>query len=157
VPDLFTYVGAAFRRGKAGSPLSRLTPTSRRVVRAWSLLTLIVLPVAVLFLLLALPALVVASWNSVETHVRALSHLEGAAAVATAVLGIAFTCIFMFAMAYGVVYITKRLVRAATNSAAARPHATQRAERINRRARASLVLCAIAVPVVWSATHVRIH
>jgi uncharacterized membrane protein YoaK (UPF0700 family) len=63
----------------------------------------------------------------------------------------------MFAMAYGVFYITGRLVRLATASTSARAHSTRKSWRIRRLARASLVIGAIAIPVAWSATHVRIH
>ena len=74
-----------------------------------------------------------------------------------AILGVAFTCIIMAAMIYGVFYIARRLVRLATANTSGRAHSTQRAMRIHRVARASLVLVAITVPVVWSATHIRIH
>jgi putative peptide zinc metalloprotease protein len=157
VPDLFSYFGAVFRRGPAaGSQVARLTPSSRRLVMVWSLVTAIVLPIGMLFYLLALPALAVAAWNSVVHHVRVLSDQGGTAMVA-AILGIAFTCVIMAAMIYGVFYITRRLVRLATANTSARAHSTQRAMRIRRVTRASLVLVAITVPVVWSATHIRIH
>jgi putative peptide zinc metalloprotease protein len=158
VPDLFSYFGSVFRRGQGSGPqITRLTPSSRRLVMIWGLVTVIVLPIEMVFALLALPALAVASWNAVSDHVRVLSHQGGTATVATAVLGIAFTCILMGAMIYGVVYITSRLVRLATNSRSAPPHGSPRACRIRRLARAWLVIGAIAIPVAWSATHVRVH
>ena len=46
VPDLFAYMGSAFRRGQPGSQVSKLTKSSRRLVRVWSAGTLIVLPFA---------------------------------------------------------------------------------------------------------------
>ncbi len=158
VPDLFSYFGSAFRRGQGSGPqVARLTTSSRRLVKTWSLVTMIVLPIEMVFALLALPALVVASWHAVSDHVRVLSHQGGTATVAAAVLGIAFTCVVMFAMAYGVVYITARLVRLATNSTSVPPNGSPRAWRVGRVARASMVIGAVAIPVAWSAAHVRIH
>ena len=159
VPDLFSYFGSVFRRGQATGPqMTRLTPTSRRLVMIWGVFTVIVLPIALVLALLALPALVVASLNAISHHVHVLSHQAGTATVTAAVLGIALTCILMGAMIYGVVYITSRLVRLATNSGSGPPrHGSSRAWRIHRLLRASLVIGAIAVPVAWSATQVRVH
>ena len=101
VPDLFSRLGSAFRRGQG----SGLSSSSRRLVRVWGLVTMIVLPTMLLFALLALPALAVASWNAVLGHVRAMSHSGGSsAAAATNVLGIAFTSILLGLMIYGIVY-----------------------------------------------------
>ena len=155
VPDLFSYLGSVFRRSDGSGPqVTRLTPSSRRLVKIWGLITIVVLPIEMVFGLFALPALAVTSWNAVLDHVRVLSHQGGAATVATAVLGIAFACILMGAMIYGVVYITSRLVRLATNSTV---HGSPKACRINRLVRGSLVIGAIAVPVAWSATQVGVH
>jgi len=156
VPDLFSYFGSAFRRGQWSGPRgARLTKSSRRLVKSWGLVTMIVLPIEMVVALLALPALVMASWHAVLGHLRVLSHQEGMATVATAVLGIAFTCVVMFAMAYGVVYITWRLVRLATNNTSAPHHGGSRGRRIRRLARASLVIGAISIPVAWSAAQVH--
>ena len=158
VPDLFSYMGSVFRRSHgSGSQVTGLTTSSRRLVRIWGLVTIIVLPIEMVFGLLALPVLAVTSWYAVLDHVRVLSHQGGAATDATAVLGIAFACILMGTMVYGVVYITSRLVRMATNGTTEQFHGTPRAGRINRLIRTSLVIGAIALPVAWSATQVRIH
>jgi putative peptide zinc metalloprotease protein len=153
VPDLFSRLGSAFRRGQG----SGLSPSSRRVVRVWGVVTMIVLPAMLLFALLALPALAVASWNAVQAHVRALSQPGGsAAATLTNVLGIALTSILLGIMVYGIAYITVRLVRMATNDASGPSHVTKRARRTSRLARTSLVIGAVAFPVAWSAAHIRI-
>ena len=158
VPDLFSYLGSVVRRGRGSrKQIIRLTPSSRRLVKVWGLVTIIVLPIEMVFGLLALPAFAVVSWNAVLNHVRVLSHQGGTATVATAVLGIAFASILMGAMIYGVVYITSRLVRLATNGTSGPAHATRRACRTGGLVRASLVIGAIALPVAWSASQVRVH
>ena len=158
VPDLFSYLGWAIRRGQRSGPqVTGLTPSSRRLVMIWGLITLIVLPIAALFALLALPALAVASGTAVLGDVRVLSHPGGTATVAAAVLGMAVTCILMGAMIFGVVYITSRLVRLATNSTSGSTDGGAKAWHIRRLARASLVVGALALPVAWSAMHVHIH
>ena len=157
VPDLFAYMGSAFRRGRPGSPVSRLTKSSRRLVRAWSAGTLIILPIALVFFLLALPLLLVASWRSIFHHVNVVSQGGGVATVAAALLGIAFTCVIMFAMTYGAIYLTRRVVVLASNSMSGPAHSTGGGRRIRRLARTALVLAALAVPVVWSAAHVHIN
>jgi putative peptide zinc metalloprotease protein len=158
VPDLFSYLGSAIRRGqRSGAQVTGLTPSSRRLVMIWGLITLIVLPIAMLFALLALPALAVASGTAVLDDVRLLSHSGETATVAAALLGIAFTCILMGAMIFGVIYITSRLVRLATNSTSGSTDGGAKAWHIRRLVRTSLVVGALALPVAWSAMHVHIH
>ena len=142
VPDL-SRLGSAFRRGQE----SGLSPSSRRLVRVWGLVTMIVLPTMLLFALLALPALAVSSWKAVLGHVRAISHSGGSsAAAATNVLGIAFASILLGIMIYGIVYITLRLVRMATSDTSGPGHVTKRARRTRCFARAWLVLGAVSFP-----------
>ncbi len=92
VPDLYAYMGSVFGRGPgSGSQVALLTPSSRRVVKTWSAVTMIVLPVGIVLFFFALPALLVASWRSIFNHVSDLSHGGGAATIAVDVLAIAFT------------------------------------------------------------------
>ena len=81
---------------------------------------------------------------------------RGAATVAAALFGIAFTCVIMFAMTYGAVYLTRRVVRLTNSSMSGPAHSTGGGRRIRRLARTSLVLAALAVPLVWSAAHVHL-
>ena len=156
VPDLFAYMGSAFRRAQPGSQVSKLTKSSRRLIRVWSAGTLIVLPFALLMFLLALPVLLVASWRTIFHHIDVVSQGGGAATVAAALFGIAFTCVIMFAMTYGAVYLTRRVVRLTNNSMSGPAHSTGGGRRIRRLARTSLVLAALAIPVAWSAAHVHL-
>ena len=111
VPDLFAYMGSAFRRGQgSGSQVSQLSTSSRRIVTVWSAATVVVLPLAIAFFLFSLPALLVLSWRSIFNHVSVLSHGGGVATDVVAVLGIALTCVVMLIMTYGAVYLTKRIV-----------------------------------------------
>ena len=103
--------------------------------------TVIVLPLAIVFFLFALPAVLVVSWRSIFNHVSVLSHGGGAATVAVAVLGIAFTCVIMFAMTYGAVYLTRRIVGMAEQRTSGPAHSTGGIRRIRRLARTSLVHC----------------
>jgi len=143
VPDLFARLPSAFRRGQGNG----LSPSARRVVRVWGVVTMIVLPTMLLFALLALPALAVGSWNAILGHIQALSHQEGSAAVATSVLGIALTSLLLAVLVYGIGYITVRLVRMATKRTCGALSV----------ALATLVVGVIALPVAWSAAHLRIH
>jgi putative peptide zinc metalloprotease protein len=158
VPDLYAYMGSAFRRGKgSGSQVAQLSTSSRRLVMAWSAVTMIALPLGIAFFFFALPTLLVSSWRSIFNHVSVLSHGGGAATIAAALVGIVFTFVIMVAMTYGAVYLTRRFVQMAANASSGPAHSTQRTWQIRRLARVSLVICALAIPVAWSAAHIRIH
>jgi putative peptide zinc metalloprotease protein len=158
VPDLYAYMGSVFGRGPgSGSQVALLTPSSRRVVKTWSAVTMIVLPVGIVLFFLALPALLVASWGSIFNHVSDLSHGGGAATIAVDVLAIAFTAVIIFAMAYGAVYLTRRFVRVAADGTSGPAHSTQRTGQVRRLARVSFVLVALAIPLGWGIAHVHVH
>jgi putative peptide zinc metalloprotease protein len=158
VPDLYAYMGSAFRRGQgSGSQVALLTPSSRRVVKTWSAVTMIVLPIGIVLFFLALPSLIVAAWRSIFDHLSDLSHGGGAATVAVDILGIVFTSVILFAMIYGAVYLTRRFVQLAADGTSGPAHSTQRTSRIRCVVRVSLVIGALAIPLAWGVAHVHMH
>ena len=158
VPDLFSYLRSVLRRGGgAEHKITLLTPASRRLVKIWGLLTVIVLPIEAVVGLVALPPLAVASWNAIERHAHVLSQQQSTAAMVLAGLGILFTAIVLGAMIYGVVYIASRIVQFAVRNMSTPAHRMARAYPVHRLARATWVMSVIAVPVAWSATQVRLR
>ena len=146
VPDLFPRLGPALHRTPKGKHLHQeLKPYSRRIIRAWAITTVIILPIELFVTLLLSATLAVTFALGIQSQYTQLElnyQADHYAAVALNLVDLALLTLLLVSLTYALVFLTFRIVRFA-------------AMRWNWLAGA-LAFCVLAAPVTYSAASLRL-
>lgn len=146
VPDLFPRLsGALKRRPKGKHAREELKPYSRRIIRLWAVVTVVVLPIELAVMLLLSATLAVSLSLGLAdrfAHVQPDMAVNNTPAVALDLIQGLLLALVLVGLVYAVVFLAIKIVR----------YAARRWGTVV----GILVLAVLAAPVVWSALSVRL-
>lgn len=146
VPDLFPRLGPALHRWPKGNHVRQeLKPYSRRIIRAWAISTVIVLPLELLLTLLLSATLLVTFAIGLHDQYAQLEvnyQADAYAAVALNLVDLALLALLMVSMVYALTFLTLRIVRYAAGKWG--------------WLAGVLAFCILAAPVTYSAASLRL-